>query len=220
MKKIIAIAVVAAAFATTGAFGQGYFTVSTGKSVAFDGFSTAGTSLLDTKVGVALFWAAASTTTPFALASTPITGNSTTVESYSASQAWAALTGSSFVQATSTAIGGNVQSTTSSTGVLKYNNGTTFDITGTSAGTTYSLLFVSYDATQYASAAAAALGGGAIGWSVVVQSTAAISTGTPPSPALGQFGTFTPAVVVSPEPTTVALAGLGGLALLGLRRKK
>jgi hypothetical protein len=220
MKKIFAIAVLAATFATTGAFGQGYFVMSTGKSQAFDGFSTAGTSTVDTKVGVALFWAAASTQSPFTsyLTSTPTGGNSTTTESYTAAQAWAALTGSSFVQGTSTAIGGNVQAQTSATGVLKFNNGVTFDMAGTTAGTTYSLILISYDATQYANAAAAAAAGGAIGWSQVVQFTAASNIGTPSSPSIGQFGTFAPATI--PEPTTIALAGLGGLALLGLRRKK
>jgi hypothetical protein len=66
---------------------------------------------------------------------------------------------------------------------------------------------------------------GFIGWSLVGTGAAA---GAPPTPAFAITGTGNAiptgwsllAVTSAPEPGTIALAGLGGLSLLALRRKK
>lgn len=63
---------------------------------------------------------------------------------------------------------------------------------------------------------------GWIGESVVSASIApGDPTTTPPGPVNGVFpGAFTLGLVATPEPTTLALAGLGGLSMLLFRRRK
>lgn len=116
MKKIIKISMLAATLAATSAFGQGYLILqSPANSQIWDGFSTAGVATRTTAVDVGLFWAVNGTANPMAalLASTPTTGNSTTAESYTTAQAWAAVLGSSFTLAaqTTTAPNGSVIAT-------------------------------------------------------------------------------------------------------------
>jgi len=221
MKKLITIGVLA--IAATTAFSQGYFKLSSGKSQTFDGFTTPGAAGVSANVDVALFWAAANTTPTVdsLLTSTPTAGNSSTVESYTVAQAWTAILNGQFAEATSTSIGGPVQGPTSTTGVVKFAGGSSFDIVGASISTAYTFYLVSWSAA-FANPTAAQAGGSAVGWSAPFQYT----VGTGPtdnsvtSPTIGQFGTFAPAVTVVPEPGTMALAGLGGLSLLAFRRKK
>jgi hypothetical protein len=224
MKKIIALSVLAISVAATSAFAQGYLQLaSTANSQIWDGFTTAGVSARSSFVDVGLFWAPASTANPFALASTPTTGNSTTTESYTAAQAWAALLGSGFQLAfDNTALNQSVISLSSTKGGISYNGGSSFGIQSTTPGVTYTLMEVSWSSAYANPALAAAANGGlgsAIGWSAPLQYTMFASTDqTVTKPGFVNFGTFVPAVV--PEPGTLALAALGGAAMLMIRRKK
>jgi len=210
----------AASFVATSAFSQGYMIFSSTKSQVFDGFTTAGTSQRDTAVDVALFWAAANTTPAVdsLLTSTPTTGNSTTAESYTVAQAWNKILNGQFTLGQSVATGGSLITASTSTGIVSYNNGFSFDVTGTTSGTTYTVYLVSWNAA-FATPTLAAAGGSAVGWSAPVQVPFSFQTDqTLTTPSIGGFGTF--AVAVVPEPTTIAMAGLGALSLLLARRKK
>jgi hypothetical protein len=218
MKKIIALSMLAVSFAATTAFSQGYMVFSSGKSQVFDGFTTAATAAPSANVDVALFWAASGTTPTVDsfLTATPAGGNSTTTESYTVAQAWNAILNGQFTLAQSTAIGGSVIATSSATGVVKFNGGVSFDITGTTAGTSYAMYLVSWNAA-FANPTLAAAGGSAVGWSAPFSYLVGVQTDqTLATPTVNGFSTFAP----TPEPTTIALTGLGGLSLLLARRKK
>jgi hypothetical protein len=220
MKKIIAISMVAVSLMATSAFSQGYFVFSSGKSQVYDGFTTAGASALSSHVDIALFWAVGNNVvSPMPIASTPTTGNNTTLEAFSAAQAWTDILNGTFTEAQSNAIGGPALAVSSTTGVVKIDGGATFDINGTSASSPYTLMLVSWN-SAYANPLAAQAAGSAIGWSTTVNYTsgASITDGTIGTPALAGFGTFIPAT--APEPGTLALAALGGAAMLFIRRKK
>ena len=126
------------------------------------------------------------------------------------------------MQANSTAAGGLLKANTLANGSLSYNGGGSFDIQGTLTSTAYTLMLVSWDGTAFSTfAQALAAKTGSIGWSAPIQVTSGTSAidNTVVSAPFSQFGTFTPVAAV-PEPGTMVLAGLGGLAMLGLRRKK
>lgn len=222
MKKILAITILAATFAAGSAFAQGYVLLSSGKSQVYDGFTTAGSSALTSNVKVAFLWAAASTTTPMPIASTPTAGNSTTSESYTVASAWNALLNTAgwtlAIDATTANSGNPAISQSSTTGSVKYNSGSTFGVTGTSPTTTYSVLEFSWNAA-YATPSLAQAAGSAVGWSSVIQYTfSTASDQTQVNMPFAGYGTFIPASV--PEPGTMALAALGGASLLLFRRRK
>jgi hypothetical protein len=225
MKKIIAISLVAVSFAATSAFGQGYFQFTSGKSQAYDGFTTPGVSVLGPTVNVAFLWAAAATTPAvdaFATRSLP-TGNNTTTTAYTAAQAWTAILTGPFTLAHNSADSSLVTALTSATGVVSYNGGGGFGVLGTTDSIAYTIYEISWSSAYATPALAAAANGGlgsAVGWSAPVQYTPVTQTNPGIIPFTGlfpSFGTFLPIV---PEPTTLALAALGGASLLLFRRKK
>ena len=223
MKKILSLTLLVVSLAVPSAFGQGYFLFTTGKSQAWDGFTTPGTSAVSANVKVALLWAAANTANPFQVASTSTSGNSsTTVASagWDVTSAWSTINNNS--DAWTLAINnGNSTLAVASTianGSITYNGGLSFGVTGTSPSTAYSLILVGWNGT-YADPTAAATAGSAVGWSSVFQYNSVTTIGTPSNMAAqgANFGVFVPLAV--PEPGTIALAGLGGLSLLALRRR-
>jgi len=222
MKKIIALTVIAASLAGSSAFAQGYFNFTSGKSQVYDGSGAA--AVLASTIDVALLWAPAATTPAVdALATSSLKlGNNTTSQNtvgYSATQAWTAIMSGQFTPAVNAATSGSVVALTSATGAIAYNGSASFGITGTSAGTTYTLYEVSYLAS-FGTLAAAAAANSAVGWSAPIQYTAVSSIGTPQNTSglFPSFGTFVP--VPAPEPATLALAGLSGASLLLFRRRK
>jgi hypothetical protein len=223
MKKIIAISMLAGTLAGLSAFGQGYFAFTSGKSQAWDGFSTAGSSHVGATVDVAFLWATNAPTPSVnaLLTSTPTAGNNTTAESYTVAQAWSdILTDPNFhlaVDATTANAGNVAVATTSGTGVVSYNGGFAFGVTGTVAGGNYSVFEISWN-SAFATPSLASTGSSAVGWGPVFSYVPAVQTGTAPTFTESDFGTFVPVAV--PEPTTMALAGLGSLAALLFRRKK
>ena len=236
MKKTIAIVSLALGFTAVSVFGQGFLQIATPGNIIYDGFSTPGSSsAAGSAVTWSLYWAANNTAKPFAAlngspgAATPTSGNSTTVQSWTAAQAWAALAGaSSFTLATDSSTYGPLDGSGTipvtdnaiSGGSLGFYSqdsvvgpGFGFGIDGTSASTFYSLLVVGYQSA----------GSGPIGWSYLSSFKLASSASDPniASPSFTAFGVFQPTVAGVPEPSTLALAGLGGFGMLmAMRRKK
>ena len=103
-----------------------------------------------------------------------------------------------------------------SNGSVSYNAGNAYSAANLTGGTTYTMYLIAWE-NLYATPSAAQAANAAVGWSAPFQYTPPSGINSPPnmnSAGLAPFG-----VVPSPEPATVALAGLGGLALFGLRRR-
>jgi hypothetical protein len=106
---------------------------------------------------------------------------------------------------------------TTTAGAINYNGGTAFaGPTTTAVGGTYSLFMIGWSGGYATPALAAASGQSAVGWSAPFSYTATALTAAPNLMGVTAFGV----AGVIPEPTTMALAGLGGLALLAIRRRK
>ncbi|HEY1789511.1 MAG TPA: PEP-CTERM sorting domain-containing protein [Verrucomicrobiae bacterium] len=101
-------------------------------------------------------------------------------------------------------------------GGLLYNGGVPFEVQGVNLASGSSIEEVVLGYNAGASSWTAVTG---IGWSNPFQNTVGTSAGDPFATATQSLANQF-AVVISPEPSTLALAGLGGLAILFLRRRK
>lgn len=105
------------------------------------------------------------------------------------------------------------------TGTLKgqaeYNSGNPFEVSGVTgaSGSSIEEIVLAYTAASSWSSASA------VGWSNPFNNTVG-SAATDPNATATQSSANQFAVVAVPEPTTLALAGLGGLSMLFLRRRK
>ena len=216
MKKTIVITSLITSFVSLSAFGQGYFQFTTGKSQVWDAFSTfppATTSNVD----VAFLWGQ-SGDVPLVDNIIPSTPTSDTAYIYTPA-AWADIINDpnfQFAVDATSANAGNIAVTRSTAkGALAYNGGADFGVNGTTIGTTYTVFMVGWDA-DYATPLLAAEADAAVGWSAPFNYRAVASTAIPNSMA----GVTPPFGVGDiPEPTSIALAGLGGLSLLLFRRR-
>jgi len=221
MKKIlITIALTVASFAS---FGQGYFAFSGTPRIAWDAFTTPGTSHGAATMDVGFLWGALGATplVDSVLASTT-TNNSTAGGGLTANQlstAWTdILTDPNFTLAYNTTLSATVIQGTSAAGGWSYNGAATFPVQGTGAAS-YTVYVIGWN-SLYATPAAAQAAGSAVGWSSPFTYAAVSSIGTPATFAASGMLPFGVQGVVVPEPATMALAGLGGMALLMFRRRK
>jgi len=231
MKKqfVLTAAIVLAGFSV---MAQGFVTLTTANNRLFDEFTTPGVGVRSVStVDFALYWAATGTADPlsavgsqFGMAAGPANQQVATngVSQISgASSLNATLTGSGFtlglVSGGSTVAGG----TAGTTGNATFGQ---FALGGTTAGSTYEMILVTWNA----SAGFGAMQAGtynAVGWSNPFNYVTGANATDPngqtllSSSGMNQFGTAALAGAV-PEPGTMALAGLGGLSLLAFRRKK
>lgn len=188
------------------AFGQGYFTFGGGPGSVWDG-SPGGSTRGPAVYNVAFLWGTG----------TPLVDTATI---YNAGAAWAAiLTDPIFQFAFNANSDALVVAATTANGSFSYNGATTFPVTGTAAGggstTMYLIAWLAADGSTPAAAAAA---GSPMGWSNPFTYAYTSSIGTPPTLAMSGFLPFGAAPI--PEPSTLALAGLGSLSLLLFRRRK
>ena len=219
------------------AFAQGDFAFTgPGPRAAWDNFTTPGVPVVGATINVAfLFGSTSATPLVDSIYSKTTTNGTTTLSSAQITTAWSdILNDSSFMLATNDlAQGSPAVGVTSGVGAYAYtppggSAGGAFAVDGSaSAGASYKVFIIGWS-SAYATPQAAALAGGAVGWSQTFTYTAV--AGPNPGPA-GNPGTFLAAagsaqplqfgvIAPVPEPSTMALAALGGASLLLFRRRK
>jgi len=220
-KKITSIVAGLVMAAGMTAFGQGYFNFSTGGGFVYDDFTTPGTDVKSPgTVSVTFLWAATGTADPLGagIATTGglvnETGGSNTISGMLSSGWNLAQVSGTGVEADNT-----VHASGPSTGGIGYG---TFQVNNSTAGGTYEIVVIGWAASSGANLAAGL--SGALGWSSAFTYASSASSLQPagqfsavPSD-MAAFGVANPAS--TPEPTSLALAGLGGLSMLFLRRRK
>ncbi len=194
MKKLIILTVLTAA-TSLAAFGQGYMSFLSTIPMKLNGVSTAG-------LNVGLVWDATSGST-LSLAANPWT----TLTALPSGWSWGMQAGS------------NVWTTTVGApppAVGNFNGGVVA-LDGTAAGNIISMYVVVWSGAQSYQTAAGALA--PVG--LTSQFNWTLGSSTSPGASISTAPGFTGANASPvPEPTTLALAGLGGLSLLLFRRKK
>ncbi|HEY4963705.1 MAG TPA: PEP-CTERM sorting domain-containing protein [Candidatus Saccharimonadales bacterium] len=217
MKKII-LTLGLLAIASASSFAQGSFVFSTASRYVWDDWSSV-TPRVSASNNVAFLFATGS---PVSLAGSGSVTNNSGAMNYAA--AWTAiLTDPNYHLATNSADGTLAVVQTSGLGTIAYNGGNPFTVAGTSASGGAVSIFVIGWSSLYANPFLAAAANSVVGWSSVF--SYAYTPGPIPGPAgtPGNFsGLLTPFGVGTavPEPTTLALAGLGAASLLIFRRRK
>jgi hypothetical protein len=220
MKLIATLAAVVAA-GSLSAFGQGYVLFATTKNNVYDNFTTPGTSVIAPGDVTATFiWAATGTTDPLGagLGTTASTaGNGWTAIASALTNGWSvAQNFTTSTEADKADNNGGVQA-----GAISYNSSTSFALSGNyTAGGSLEVVVIAWDNVGGAGTLGAAeAAGDAVGWS----SAFTYATGATPGSTISNFSVSgeTPfGVAPVPEPASLALAGLGGLSMLFLRRRK
>jgi len=154
-----------------------------------------------------------------ALSSSFVTNGTT----FTAATAWAAILGDGNyfqVNGTGAQASSAVLAQTAGTGAWVYNASSSYSAANVTAGTTYYAYVVAWIGSETTLAAAAAAGD-ALGWSQSFQytPTSGVTGATSTSGLEGKFAVYAP-IVAAPEPSTMALAALGGASLLLFRRRK
>jgi hypothetical protein len=234
MKKLIAILAATIGLGGLSAFAQDWITVAnSGNYVVWDQFSTPGTAKVAglNDVNIEVLWAVSGTTdllgggsaTNGASATSPsaaqtdistMLSSGWTLAQNSASGAGTAALGT--VETTSGGVTGGKGGS-----VVAYNGGNPFEVDTSStgaSGSTIELLYIAFNggASSYLTASD-------LGWTSMLSEPIGTTSGDPNATTPQTFGPSTGTsfgVSPVPEPTTLALAGLGGLSMLGLRRRK
>jgi hypothetical protein len=217
MKKtiVIAAALVSTCVAT---FAQGNFLFSGPSKGVWDDFSVAGVSkLASADIDVTFLFAAGSVTPNIDSDISTSTTTNQTQNSFNDTTAWNDILNGQFTIATNN--GAVAVATTSASpvnGSWNYNSSTSFSDTAASGGTAYTVYVIAWS-SAYATPQAAAAANSPVGWSLPFSYTPTSGiTGAPTmSTSITPFG-----VVATPEPTTIALAGMGVASLLAFRRRK
>jgi len=242
MKKQIALLATIIAASGFTAFGQDWMALNlTGTKYVYDETTTPGTGVQATagEYDVAFLWAPTGTTDLLPLIGTSGNfGQNSGAPSDQVATNGVTSTGSGVadLQTMLSTGGWNVGSifgsggsnlvtvTTGAKGAInQYNSGGTFELQGGTgaSGSTIEMIFIAFNATANLGAATSGLESSIVdlGWSNPFSQTVG-SGSSDPEAGLGQLGVNYFGVAPVPEPTTLALAGLGGLSMLFLRRRK
>ena len=200
------------------AFGQGYVLWGGGPGSIWTwgpGGPTRGPAIYD----VEFLWANGPGVTPLVDTVTGLTSTGTNSYLFYPYVAWSAILNDANFQFGVNFNGGtNVEATTGANGNFSYNSASTFPVTGLSSlGGIMTEYVIAWLAADGSTPQAAALVDSPVGWSAPFNYTYTSSIGTPLSIAASGFLPFG---FLIPEPSTLALAGLGGLSLLLFRRRK
>jgi len=215
MKKTLLALVVVAAGLTS--FGQGYFADSTGLHTIWTTNGTGGYTYSSAGLDTAFLFGSGTAEISGIAQSTATNG--TSITSSQLTTAWSdILTDPSYTLATNSNTSALVVGLGAANGSSAAGSGG-FPVAGTLTGTTYSIYLISWS-DAYSSPQAAAAAGADVGWSKTFSYTTVTSIGTPETFTTAGFSAFGLATVVpSPEPSTIALAGLGVSALVAFRRR-
>ena len=217
MKKITLIISLVTACAGFSAFGQGYFQFTTAKSQVWDGFST-GVAHTANDINVAFLWGTQGSVPQVEALENGV--STTATVTWALPAAWTAiLNDPNFQLAVNSGSGNSLASVLCTTaGAVSYNSGGAFaGPLGTTPGGVYTLFMIGWS-SGYATPTLAAAAAAPVGWSRAFDYTATAQTSVPNN-MIGLTPNFGVAGAI-PEPATMALAGLGGLSLLLLRRRK
>jgi hypothetical protein len=223
MKKLVLIAALITTVSSMTVFGQGWVNLTGGRYTVGNMFTTPGV-LTFGNTDVALYIATtAGSGAPLPEVEALSSGTPTNaVLSWSVNQAWTdILTDPNYQLATDVTLGTSaITSVTSGShgGSFQYAHGATDNIefntvAGITGGANYEMYLVAWN-SAYPDPTTAGLAGSLVGWSQ------AFSYATGASALATVVGTSEAAFGVVPEPSTIALAGLGGLTLLLFRRRK
>lgn len=219
MKKLLALAVLAAALASQSVLAQGNFVFGSGARYVWDNWSGVASPTGNFTNYTAFLWGSGTPLVDSIATSVP-TNNMSTHAVQVTSTAWNdILTDPSFHFATNNSSGLLVGAQTTLTGGVSYNGGSAFPVLGTSSAGGSTTVFVVAWSVGYTDPAAAAAANAPLGWSAPFSYTYASSSGSPTSFS-AQNTTWQFGVSPIPEPSTFALAGLGAAALMIFRRKK
>jgi len=124
-----------------------------------------------------------------------------------------------FILATNNGTSALVTQLNGANGSITYNGGASFYVTGSTASAATSVVLISWPAA-YATPVLAAAAGAPLGWSQEFSYTPQSGVTAPASMTsslVGNFGLVE--ITATPEPSTIALAGLGVSALVAFRRR-
>jgi len=225
MKKLLIIATVTTVLAGASAFGQGFFTFTSGPTYIWNDFTGPNPYRANTvgPVDTAFLLNYTGTGTALAGASTPTNGYPAKLPQTT----WANIINDPNYGFATNASGGTliIGSTTAAGGMTgAAANVTDVGVLGTSAnGGVINAYAIAWDAT-YANPYLAAAANAAVGWSPVVAYAYQSSSVNPTAwgtqyAAAGGYAFGVMAINV-PEPATFALTGLGAAAMLIFRRRK
>jgi len=240
MKKQIALLATIIAVSGFTAFGQGFMSLTTGTKDIWDEFTTPGSGVIAADMDVAILWAASGTADQ--LTSVGTAGNMglrqgpasnqvatngvtsvgsanpfSTIATMISSGGWAWATN---VTTGTTGVGAIAVGATTSAGIAAYTGGVSgtpqFQVGGTTSGQVIEFVAIAWNASASSFSSASDLG-----WSnASTYTTGAFQSDVNGDTALSASGENQFGVAAVPEPTTLALAGLGGLSMLFLRRRK
>lgn len=223
MKKIIIIA--ALVVVGIGSYAQGNVSVAGAVGGVWNNYTTPGTPV--TTAGgfyVSLLFAPDNSVSALsAISSTGSATNGTT--SYSATTAWndisSDLSSGWFVLDGTSGSALSIAASGPLKGTFSYNSGSSWAAANITAGTTYEVYEIAW-ASGYTTEAAALAADAYVGWSTVFTYTPTSGANQPtaisPGNNVGYYSIG--GAAATPEPTTIALAGLGIAGLVALRRKK
>jgi len=223
MKKQIAILATIMAAGSLSAFAQGYLDFTTGAGSDYNG---SGAELTQNNYDVAFLWAVSTATDPLG-AGVPTTGATSVAAEFSNLQTMAS--GAS-IDGSVWTIGENANGDTEADalegklGTATYNSGNPWQVVGTAAGQDIEIVAVSWNneggTVTSLNTALNDAGSDGIGYSWSFTYLTGATSGSAVDTTFSSSGLPPFGIAPVPEPTTLALAGLGGLSMLFLRRRK
>src|ERR1700733_2200037 len=224
MKKLLALLITLFTATGTNAFAQGFVIFAIGKDNVYDEFTTPGTGVVAPGDVTATFlWAATGTPDPLGTG-VATTGVSSTAGGWSTvssmlSSGWSIEENyNSGSTPTEADVPDNARG--SFKGQLVYNGGVAFRLANNTAGSTCEFVIIGWDNLGGDSTLDQAMTDNvAMGWSGSFNYMTTSPSGSTPE-TFSESGELPFGVAPVPEPATLALAGLGGLSILLVRRRK